>query len=293
MPGRSKQPNQSSLGRKFGVPAVGAPKHRPVTPESSFPKPEHSMRAVACIGDVSRDRSTRLDGYVPIEHPLLRVRPVIFARSARHHGIAESDEWAMAMGRSIIAFARVEHAATVLVRYCTPDALGYKAARLDLSARLAYFDKLLRGCGLTTQEEPRWRRIYEKIDGLRAKYRTILAYRAPLPGPIEFTGNLVIVRVSHTSRRHFESLLTLPQIELAAGHIAAAHVEFVQAATEILTRLVAEGRLPLSAPPALPRRARRTASVRHRDTAILPSPACASAPVFRPESGQLASNSGA
>jgi hypothetical protein len=203
----------------------------------------------------------------------------------RRYGIAESNDWATAIGRSIIAFARIEHAATLLVRQCTPDAVGHSAARLDLLARLAYIDKLLRCSGLTTQEERRWGHVCRKIDGLQAQHRTILAYGAALPGPIEFTGRFVIIREAHGPR---QSLLALAQIERAAEDIAAAHAEFVQAATEILTRLVAEDRLPLSAPPTTPDTPRTTAGTSRRNTDFLLPPADGLAPVSRPQSGKLA-----
>jgi DNA-binding CsgD family transcriptional regulator len=161
----------------------------------------------------------------------------------RRPGIAESNDWAMAIGRSIIAFARIEHAATLLVRQCTPDAIGHRAARLDLSARLAYIDELLRYGGLTTQEERRWGHLVSKTEELREQHRTILAYGAPLPGPIEFTGRFVIIRESHGPR---QSLLTLAQIERTAEDIEAAHAERGEAPDlsrrelEVL-RLIAEG----------------------------------------------------
>ena len=169
-------------------------------------------------------------------------RPV----TERRHGIAESNDWALAIGRSIIAFARIEHAATLLIRQCTPDAIGHRAARLDLSTRLAYIDRLLRHGGLTTQEERRWGQCYRRIDALQAQCRTILAYGAPLAGPLEFTGKFLIARASDSPQ---QSLLTLARIEQTAEEIEAAHAELVQTATEVLTRLAAEDRLPLSVAP--------------------------------------------
>ena len=128
--------------------------------------------------------------------------------------------WALAIGRSIIALGRLEYTATVLLRQCLPDAHGRAAARLELSARLGYFDKLLRRCGLTTAEERRWRRVTQTIDGLRTRHRETLAYQcAPHPGPIEFTGDSIIVRGPHTRPRHPERLVTLLQIELALEHM--------------------------------------------------------------------------
>jgi hypothetical protein len=258
------------------------------------------MRALASMGDASWDRSTWLDGYVPIEDYPRRVRPVTSARSTDdrpvsdgHLGIAESDEWAMAIGRSIIAFGRIEYSVTLLIRQCTPDAVGYRAARLDLPARLAYVDKLLRAFGLTKEEKRNWRHVHRRIDGLRAKYRTILAYGASLPGPIEFTGDLVIVRVSHTGPRRREGLLTLPQIELAAEHITGVHAEFVQTTTEILTRLVAQGRLPLPTAAAMPKRAQTKARPNHQEKGFLLPLAWAPAPLSRGRSGQLVGNGGA
>jgi hypothetical protein len=185
-------------------------------------------------------------------------RPAI----GRHTDVAAFDDWALALGRSVMAFGRIEHSATLMVRQSVPEGLGHKAARLDLSARLGYIDKLLRHCGLTTQEERRWRQIYRKIDGLRAQYRTILSYGAPLPGPVEFTGKYLIIRASRNAQ---QSLLTLAQIQLAAEQIAAAHAEFARTTTEILTRLAAEDRLPVPVPPpiapdAARRRARRGAA---------------------------------
>ena len=206
----------------------------------------------------------------------------------RQHGIAQSNDWATAIGRSIIAFARIEHAATLLVRQCTPDAVGHRAARLDLSARLVYIDKLLHG-GLTTQEEPRWRHILRKIAALQEQHRTILAYGAPLRGPIEFTGRFVIIREAHGPR---QSLLTLAQIEQAAEDIGAVHAEFVEAATEILTRLVAEDRLPLPAAPTTPDTARSTAGASRRNAVLLLRPADGLAPVIRPQGGKLAGSGG-
>jgi hypothetical protein len=187
----------------------------------------------------------------------------------RRHGVAESNDWAMAIGRSIIAFARIEYAATLLVRQCTRDAVGHRAARLELSSRLAYIDKLLRYGGLSIQEERRWWHTLRKIDGLREQHRTILAYGAPLRGPIEFTGRLVIIRDSECPR---QSLLTLAQIKQAAEEIGAAHAEFLEAATEILTRLVAEDRLPLSAPTTIPDTAGGTAGTSQRNTGLLMPP---------------------
>jgi len=207
----------------------------------------------------------------------------------RRCGIAESNDWAMAIGRSIIAFARIEHAATLVVRQCTTDAVGHRAARLDLSARLAYIDKLLRYGGLTTQEERRWWPIYRKIDGLWAQHRTILAYGAPLPGPIEFTGRFVIVR---QSRGPQQSLLTLADIQWAAEDIGTAHAEFVRVATEIVTRLVAEDRLPLSAPSTEADTAQRTAGTTRRNADLPLAAADRLAPVSRPQSGQLAGSGG-
>jgi hypothetical protein len=205
------------------------------------------------------------------------------------HGIAQSDNWATAIGRSIIAFARIEHAATLLVRQCTPDAVGHRAARLDLSARLAYIDRLLCDSGLTTQEGRRWSHIFRKIEALREQHRTILAYGAPLPGPIEFTGRFVIVREAHGPR---QSLLTLAQIEQAAEEIGAVHAEFVQAATEILTRLAAEDRLPLPAAPTTPDTARRAAGTSRPNTHLLLAPPDRPAPVIRPQGGKLAGSGG-
>jgi hypothetical protein len=54
----------------------------------------------------------------------------------RRYGVLESDEWAIAIGRSIILFGRVEHSVTLVIRQCASDAIGRKVARLDLSARL-------------------------------------------------------------------------------------------------------------------------------------------------------------
>lgn len=221
--------------------------------------------------------------------------PVINAPRTDHwplvdqgHGIDACGGWALALGRSIIAFARVEHAASLLIRQCTSDALGRKMARLDLSARLAIFDELLRGGGLTAPERRLWRRARKRVDALRVKYSTILAYGTPLPGPIEFSGDSVILRGSDTSPRRADNLLTLPQVELAAEDIAAAHAEFVRAVTEILARLVDEGRLPLPTPRVnVKGSARRTTAAARRDADAVvrldrPPPA------FRPRGGQLA-----
>jgi len=165
--------------------------------------------------------------------------------------------WALAIGRSIIAVGRLEYSTTVLLRQCLPDAHGRAAARLELSARLGYFDKLLRRCGLTTAEERRWRRVTQTIGGLRTRHRETLAYQcAPHPGPIEFTGDSIIVRGPHTRPRHPERLVTLPQIELAVERIAAAHTEFLQVANGILDRLFEEDRFPLPAYPSLPKRSK-------------------------------------
>jgi hypothetical protein len=190
--------------------------------------------------------------------------PVILARNADHQpmmgrrpNVTDSDQWAFAIGRSILAHARLEHAVTLLIRQCTSDALGLKMARLDLSIRLARFDELLQGCGLSAELGRSWRRICQRIEALRAKTRTVLAYGTPPPGPIEFAGNCLIVRASGGSRRESEALLTLPQIELAAEDIAAAKVEFVQIGTELLTHLVAQRRLLLSEGSAMPKILRR------------------------------------
>jgi hypothetical protein len=207
----------------------------------------------------------------------------------QRHGIADSSDWAMAIGRSIIAFARIEHSAALLVRQCTLEAVGHWAARLDLSARLAYIDKLLRYGGLPTQEERRWWHIYRKIEGLRAQHRTILAYGSPLPGPLEFTGRLVIIRDANGPQ---QSLLTLAQIEQAADEIGAAHGEFVRTATEIVTRLVAEDRLPLSAPPTTPDTAGRMAGTSRRNTDLPMPPADRRALVSQPQSGEPAGSGG-
>jgi hypothetical protein len=221
--------------------------------------------------------------------------PVIYAPRADHrpvvdrrHGIDTSGEWAMALGRSIMAFARVEHAATLLIRQCTSDALGRKLARLDLCARLAFFDELLRGGGLTAPEGRLWRRARKRVDTLRAKYSTILAYGTPLPGPIEFSGDSVILRGSDTSPRRADNMLTLPQVELAAEDIAAAHAEFVKVVTEILTRLVDEGRLPLATVTVnVQRRARRTTAAVRRDADSVVRLDRPLAPACRPRGGQL------
>jgi hypothetical protein len=211
------------------------------------------MQRVGGNGVAWCERAIRVNGRADGEHLLRRSSPEVFAPSPdyrpmidQRHGATATDGWAAAVGRSIIAFARVEHAATLLIRQCTSDALGRRLARLDLISRLAYFDKLVRSCGLTKVEQRLWRRVHKKIEALRAKYRTILAYGTALPGPIEFTGDSVIVRSAHPGRRRTESLLTLPQVELAAEDIGAAHVEFVESVTAILARLVAEHRLPLS-----------------------------------------------
>jgi hypothetical protein len=220
--------------------------------------------------------------------------PLIYAPRADHrplvdrrHGVDASGEWAMALGRSIIAFARVEHAATLLIRQCTSDALGRKMARLDLSTRLAFLDELLGGGGLTAPERRLWRRARKRVDTLRAKYSTILAYGTPLPGPIEFSGDSVILRGSDTSPRRADSLLTLPRVELASEDIVAAHAEFVQAVTEILTRLVDEGRLPL-ATRTVKRRVRRTTAAVLRDAATVVRLERPLPPASRPRRGRLA-----
>jgi hypothetical protein len=200
-------------------------------------------------------------------------------------------DWALALGRSVIAFGRIEHSATLMIRQSVPEGLGHKAARLDLSARLGYIDNLLRHCGLTTQEERHWRRIYRKIDGLRAQYRTILSYGAPLPGPVEFTGKYLIIRASRNAQ---QSLLTLAQIQLAAEQMAAAHAEFVQAATEILTRLAAQDRLPVAVPPPIaPDAARRRAGRGRRNSDLDLASAGTPAPVSRRQSGQIAGKAAA
>ena len=253
------------------------------------------MRTVASTrGGPSNVSSIRLDGLVPVEHAVDRVPQGLFALAAdalmlnRGAGVASSDEWAAVVGRCVLAFARVEHAATLLMRQCTSDLLGRKMAGLDLVRRLATFDKLLRGCGLTKLEQRLWRRVHKKIDALQAKYRTILAYGTRLPGPIEFTGDSVIVRVSHRTGRRSDSLLTLPQIELAAEDIAATRVEFVQTVTDIVARLLAEHRLPLSASVAKPRGARKPASANRRSAGVPRSPGNTQAPVDRPRGGQFA-----
>jgi hypothetical protein len=155
------------------------------------------------------------------------------------------DEWAVAIGQSVVAFAKVEHAVTVLIRQCTVEALGRKMSRLDLSGRLATFGKLLQESGLARPEQRLWRSVRQKIEALCSKYQTILSYGTPLRGPIEFTGDALIARASHKGRRSDE-LLTLPQLALATQDIQAAHAEFVTAATQILDSLVAEDRLLLS-----------------------------------------------
>jgi hypothetical protein len=219
------------------------------------------MHAMAIMGDPWCDRSIELNGFFPVDQPVEGAHVAVAARSADHRpvngsteGKADCEQWTMALGRSIIAFGRVEHSVTLLIRQCTSDALGYKMASLDLAARLTYLDKLLRGCGLTKVEERNWQRVYKKIGGLSAKYRTVLASGAPPAGPIEFTGSLVIVR-ARARGRQAENVLSLPQIELASEYIAAAHAQFVRTSGEILNRLVAEGRLPSSARMAIPARA--------------------------------------
>jgi hypothetical protein len=206
------------------------------------------------------------------------------------HGIAESNDWALAIGRSIIGFARIEHAVTLLIRQCTPDAVGHRAARLDLSTRLAYIDRLLRHGGLTTQEERRWGQCYRRIDALQAQCRTILAYGAPLPGPLEFTGKFLIARASDGPQ---QSLLTLTQIEQTVEDIEAAHAELVQTASEVLTRLVAEDRLPLSVLPTSLEMARVAARTSRRNTDCLPATADARVPFGGAQTGQLVGNGGA
>jgi hypothetical protein len=217
-------------------------------------------RALSQVGSI------RVNGVAPAEHSTQRVSQDPFAHAAHaaneplrtngSPGVAACDEWAAVVGRCVLAFARVEHAVTLLIRQCTSDALGRKMARLDLARRLAGLDQLLRGGGLTMLEARRWRQVHKKIDALQARYRTILAFGTPLPGPIEFTGDSVIVRAAHSSGRRSDGLLTLPQIELAAEDIGATRVQFVQTVTAILARLLAEHRLPLSnaqAPVSRPR----------------------------------------
>jgi hypothetical protein len=256
------------------------------------------MRTMGSAGDgLSQVESIWVNGLVPGEHSARRVSQEPFALAANaaneplringSAGVAASDEWAAAVGRCVLAFARVEHAATLLIRQCTSDALGRKMARLDLVRRLACLDKLLRGGGLTMPEARRWRQVHKKINALQARYRTILAFGTPLPGPIEFTGDSVIVRASHSRGPRSDGLLTLPQIELAAEDIGATRVQFVQTVTAILARLLAEHRLPLSTSVAMPGAAPKPASANRRRAGVPRSPGNAQAPGSRSRGGQI------
>jgi hypothetical protein len=134
-------------------------------------------------------------------------------------------------------------------------------------------------------EERDWRRLVKRIDVLRAIDPTSLAVGGPRSGPIEFTGNSLIIRASRAGRR--DSLLTLQRIELAPERISAAHAEFVQTSTEILNRLVAEGYLPTPTPIAIRKKAQKRASANLRAGSALPLPKDTSPPASRPRGGRL------
>jgi hypothetical protein len=57
-------------------------------------------------------------------------------------------EWPTVIGRIIIAFGNIEHAAVSLNAACASDTYGKKAATIDLEPRLIVLDELVSRPGL-------------------------------------------------------------------------------------------------------------------------------------------------
>src|SRR5437879_4103356 len=92
-----------------------------------------------------------------------------------------TEEWAVAVGWSVIGFGNIEQFLTTMIQYFASETFADSTKKLQLSDRLRVLDGLLQSVGLTAREASRWSQIYKKIDKLREDYRNPLAHGAPLP----------------------------------------------------------------------------------------------------------------
>ncbi|MGA8009232.1 MAG: hypothetical protein WCA24_07575 [Thiomonas sp.] len=169
----------------------------------------------------------------------------------------ENEKWATVLGRILIAFGNIEHAAVSAISACTNTVFATPVSRLDLQQRLQVLDSLLCLRPVDALLVERWREVYGRIEHLRQCYRNAIAHGAPAIHMFGDKHGKFTVRLTHASvRLPRKEHLEFEELKGAAVDCEQAHLDMAAADTEIFQELALRHLLP---EPQLPKRRRSSA----------------------------------
>lgn len=168
---------------------------------------------------------------------------------------AEREAWAPLLGRIVIAFGNIEHAAVSLIAAATSQTFGGRASKLPLQPRLQVLDGLLRPPSLDAPLVEHWSVALSRVEDLRRNYRNAIAHGAPVVDIYEDRSGNVTFRLSHVSARLPVKSMTFAEIAKAASACEQAHMDLAKAGMALVDDLLRRHLLPLSEP-TLPRQRR-------------------------------------
>lgn len=164
----------------------------------------------------------------------------------------EREAWAPLLGRIVIAFGNIEHAAVSLTSACTSQAFAARVSKLKLQPRLRVLDELLRHESIATPLLDCWSAALSRVDELRHDYRNAIAHGAPVVNMHENEDGTFTFSLAHAAARLPLKRLTLAEVQTAADQCEQAHLDMVATATDILQNLALRRLLPIPQP-TLPR----------------------------------------